>query len=960
MDLSDFSEFFRRIHGFDPFPWQRRLLSAVEKEGWPSALALPTSSGKTSVIDIFIFSMALHFASGKRSPRRLFYTVDRRFVVDEAYVNAMKLRESLLEAIDEESVVGQVARTLASSAVLEGSSPLEVVRMHGGIPHEPVFIKNPLQPTVILTTVDQIGSRLLFRGYGISEYMRPVHAAIVAKDSLIVIDEAHLSSPFLKTLHLVAKYQGDQWCETPVGSNVSFVSMSATHPGDSASLFQLDDADLADPVLSVRLKVSKPVKLVKLKENRESNMEQKMHFLAKEFAQRAHLALGRLENPAVSVVVNSVALANSIYAELLTDGSIDAFKIIGRIRPFERDRILNEVIPKISLQPGRKPRDKPIIVVSTQTIEVGANLDFDVMISEIAPLDALQQRFGRLNRVGSRSGAYGEIVYSPEREDVNSFIYGDAWRNTWKWLEEVKKDDEIDFGPNAVESIKQMRDVSNLMVSSVDPPLLMPSHLDMLAQTSPEPAFQPSVPLLLHGKAESNPDVQVIWRSDIPEDLGSSDEKGVWEAVSLIPPTSYEAAPVPIWAIRSFLDGMAIDFADAEGSELVETRPNRTDGRKAFIWNGMQGSKIASSREIGPGQTIIIPSVYGGYDGYGWNPKSKTPVTDVAEVAFRKVYGREVFRIHPAITRTWFDAPNSESIGECNRLIDSVITDFLSGEDFHEAVEECLRAMCELPGIREEVASALMEWAEAGMDRMEQAYPFNRPQGIILEKRMKKLAETTDEDDSSSYTGNVTLEDHSRGVEKYVRNFASHLELPGEIVSDLSLAGLLHDIGKADPRFQSWLLGGIPWSPENQILAKSYGSGGDLNAIVLSRERSGYPKGGRHECYSYSIVTSNPHLIEGRAHDPDLVRYLVGAHHGRGRALMPVVPDSGTSVKFNFLGEEVDFRGPHGLDKIDSDWPDLFWKLLRRYGYWGLPYMEMIVRLGDHRESEEEMINHGE
>src|SRR5262249_42375529 len=45
---------------------------------------------------------------------------------------------------------------------------------------------------------------------------------------------------------------------------------------------------------------------------------------------------------------------------------------------------------------------EPIVAVATQVVEVSLNLDFDTIISEPAPLEALVQRFGRVNRARNK------------------------------------------------------------------------------------------------------------------------------------------------------------------------------------------------------------------------------------------------------------------------------------------------------------------------------------------------------------------------------------------------------------------------------------------------------------------------------------------------------------------------------------------------------------------------------
>lgn len=60
----------------------------VVQGGWPPLLDLPTGSGKTCVLDIALYSMAV---APERSPRRTFLVVDRRIVVDQGAIHARKI-----------------------------------------------------------------------------------------------------------------------------------------------------------------------------------------------------------------------------------------------------------------------------------------------------------------------------------------------------------------------------------------------------------------------------------------------------------------------------------------------------------------------------------------------------------------------------------------------------------------------------------------------------------------------------------------------------------------------------------------------------------------------------------------------------------------------------------------------------------------------------------------------------
>src|SRR5690606_31552509 len=91
------------------------------------------------------------------------------------------------------------------------------------------------------------------------------------------------------------------------------------------------------------------------------------------------------------------------------------------------------------------------------------------------------------------------------------------------------------------------------------------------------------------------------------------------------------------------------------------------------------------------------------------------------------------------------------------------------------------------------------------------------------------------------------------------------------------------------------------------------------------------------------------------AGDADLVRYLVMAHHGFGRYRFdPVTEAAAPDVEFPIDGTTLHASADYGLARLDRGVPDLFWTMVRRYGWFGLCWLEAILRLADHARSREE------
>jgi len=94
------------------------------------------------------------------------------------------------------------------------------------------------------------------------------------------------------------------------------------------------------------------------------------------------------------IVCNHVPSAQMIFEEISKKGVKDAVLLHSRFCRRDRDnieKILQDGIPKV--------------LVATQVVEVSLDVDFEQAFSEPAPIDAIIQRLGRVNRKGERSPA---------------------------------------------------------------------------------------------------------------------------------------------------------------------------------------------------------------------------------------------------------------------------------------------------------------------------------------------------------------------------------------------------------------------------------------------------------------------------------------------------------------------------------------------------------------------------
>src|SRR6185312_2989986 len=672
---------------------------------------------------------------------------------------------------------------------------------------------------VIASTVDQIGSRLLIQGYGVSASMRPVYAGLAGNDILLLLDEVHLSQPFKQTLERLGRLR-ERFSEDGIPKRFHFAFLSATPGNIEGQRFGLQDTELAlGSKLGPRLHAKKPTRL--LEASGRDDLANKIAGHARALSSRHHL---------IGAIVNRVDTALQVFELLkrIADGKADVVLLTGRMRPLDRDDVVAENESRIFADKRvRSDEEQPLIVVGTQCIEAGADFDFDAMVTESASFDSLRQRFGRVNRLGNyvdaegKSKAEGIIVHDVEanvaKRDRNGKverkngqpvmidgdpIYGDTIVRTVKWL-----NSQVDISgrkagknrkrgqPETLRTVdfgtRSLLDAPNeLLTPKAAAPALLPAYFDLWSQTAPEPFVVPEPSLFLHGPQRGPEDVNVIWRADVDErDFDSGELEDIVSAVAAVRPTSLEAVSLPFTIARQWLAGRTNathEESDVEGqAQGSEDEEPLGTGRRALGWYGDK-SEIVDALTLRPGQTLIVPVTYGGIDpaSKSFNPNSGVEVHDLAERASFLARGRPVLRLHsPVLAGLGLDADQEDSTAVRRHLAATALN-----------LKGWMRLWAQrIAGGRKTFAVALQRDAEGWTvilgEKVKPGHQGQSASGGSIPVRMEEQTDTTTDDEDSYYVGSeITLDRHTNNVESLVRGYARRLGISDALAADLSLA----------------------------------------------------------------------------------------------------------------------------------------------------------------------------
>ncbi|MGH7708994.1 MAG: type I-G CRISPR-associated helicase/endonuclease Cas3g [Vulcanimicrobiaceae bacterium] len=555
-----FQEFFRIITatdenpgGRDPYPYQIRMADSI-----PELVDIPTGLGKTeAVIAAWLWRLIEHVED---TPRRLIYSLPMRSLVEQTEARAQSM----------------VVRLRIAGL---GPVPSVNVVMGGDVGDE--WFKSPDAPSIVIGTQDMLLSRALNRGYAMSRFQWPMDFGAINNDALWVIDEVQLHGIGAVT---AAQLQGLREKLGTVGP-VRTVFMSATldaswldtvdHRLEGRATLSLQPEDLASQTVARIVNAKKSI--VRLDAADESAVAE---------------AIVERHRPGTLTlaILNTVDRARAVFKQVERRAdSIETVLLHSRFRPGDRAVHAQQLFAPLDPQASGR------IVVATQVVEAGVDVDAGTLITDVAPWSSIVQRFGRCNRRGQREDAVCYWIDAGQPIDKSALPYA---------LEPVVAAREVLIG---LEGKSGAPYALPKLPISLEPGLVL-RRVDLLDlfDTSPDLSGH-DVDISRFIRQGDDIAAHVLWRDEPPsEDF---------------PPHRDELCPAPVFEVRKLLKRLA------EHGQRGDARAANQFG--GFKDHGPPAWVPIDARSVRPGMQIWLRSDVGWYDqktGFGELNRRVAPV----------------------------------------------------------------------------------------------------------------------------------------------------------------------------------------------------------------------------------------------------------------------------------------------------------------------------------------------
>jgi CRISPR-associated endonuclease/helicase Cas3 len=833
-EVFDFYEkSFSALTDYNPLKWQCRLFDAFINGDIPDVIDLPTGLGKTSVIPIWLIALAAQNNTAYTShPRRLVYIVNRRTVVDQATTVVEKIRRRILNPddpswLEHSKVLSQLRCTLLKLSAGLDDMPLAISTLRGELADNEEWKSDPAKPSIIVGTIDMIGSKLLFSGYGDGRYHRPHHAGLIGQDALIVHDEAHLTPAFSKLLGSIAEVQ--QACDC---RPIRVLELSATHPGNNRKVLSLKAEDETDEMVQERLNAKKRLAFTEVDDE---------HDLVKKMVEKA--TGYEMASSKVLIYVRSPESARKIGDALVKElgkGSDDRIRLLtGTLRGHERDRLVNENSVYLAFLNHDQKVQRTVYLVSTSAGEVGIDIDADHLVTDLTTLDSMIQRLGRVNRRGGEKrvaevNILAQKATEEEGKEKKEKPWDKATKLTLALLCQLPKDDEA---PNA--SPRNLRELLNSKDDKEKITAFAPTHpviqltdvmLDAWSLTSiMEPmSGRLDVAPFLHGLTFDLPETYVAWRKEV---------------------MLFEKSRVDEEALSDWFRACRI-----ETRELLR---DLTDRVKKTLKNLLKNHQKKNEDRDFP---VILLDERGNAE--------RSYLSKIVETTFPLAYRTVVLPVEAGGIKAEYGMLDSNAIPDETGKID--VAEIPTGKDGEVQRERWLFINSEESRRRERLLTGeTRETPPENLHETESVAVQEAPEGMegeAEERRLVLMEGTNRASPQSRKTSErtQTIRQHKDSARLYVGSITQALGLEPLLTEALVTAALRHDDGKARPIWQVFAGNSDMTNPVAKPIKTSHG-----------RKLRGY----RHE---FGSLMEAPMDMSGHP-EHDLILHLIAAHHGWAR-----------------------------------------------------------------------------
>lgn len=404
------------------------ILSVPLHKLFPAHLTItaPTGSGKTLT--------GLNAALKLRERVKKKYGYEPRIIYSLPYINLIKQSQTILEKVLERNGFDPKEYLIAHHHL--APVPKKDDENEKSVEEQLMFMES-WDSEIIITTFVQFFQTLVSNSNRSLKKLHNIRGSIVILDEIQSIKAEHwnLIRAILKDIKKL---------------EVTVISMTATQP----KLVDVESIELAPPDLRPRKRVSIELILNELD------------------LQKLGERIAGSKSRSILVVLNTIKNSINLHRKLTESpelSGVEIFYLSTNITPCERKKRLEELKRKL----GDASTKEKIILVSTQTVEAGVDIDFEEGYREISPLDSILQVSGRVNRNGNGTGrleifslengkerfVYGAILPSITKEILNDLKTGGALSDT------SLMDSIVDYYTKVEEDISQEK--SEKMVKSI-------------------------------------------------------------------------------------------------------------------------------------------------------------------------------------------------------------------------------------------------------------------------------------------------------------------------------------------------------------------------------------------------------------------------------------------------------------------------------------------------------------